>query len=236
MTKLVYLDDSYLFELEALIFEIRETEMGQAVILNQTIFYPQGGGQPADKGIINTGDAAFEVTDTRLDESGIVLHYGEYTTEKTFEKGEGVVIKIEKERRVLNMKLHSAGHLLDCAVMKLGLNLKPTKGYHFAAGSYVEYAGKVESGNELIHEIEVVVNDLIDNDLKVLALDLSNEEAKKQGVWAPEGKPARIVSFAGFPPCGCGGTHVISSKEIGYIKIRKIKHKKGNTKISYSLI
>lgn len=76
MTKLIYLDDTYLFEKEAVIVEIKENERGKAVILNETIFYPQGGGQPADKGEIISGDNIFVVNDVRLDETGTVWHFG----------------------------------------------------------------------------------------------------------------------------------------------------------------
>ena len=146
-------------------------------------------------------------------------------------------MKIDQDKRILNAKLHSAGHLLDCAVTKLGIeNLKPTKGFHFPDGPYVEYEGIVENPAELIPELEKTVNNLIAQDLKTEKTDLSPEEAEKQGVWAPPGKPARIVNFTGFSTCGCGGTHVNSASEIGKITIRKIKSKKGITKIAYSVL
>ena len=236
MTKLNYLNDTYLFESEVVFVEVRENEKGKAVILNETIFYPQGGGQPADYGEIISTNAVFIVTDVRLDEDGTVWHFGEFKNGK-FEKGEKITLKIDKNRRILNAKLHSAGHLLDCAVTKMGIeNLKPTKGFHFPDGPYVEYDGIVENPAELIPELEKIINDLIRQDLKIEKIDLSPEKAKQQGVWAPPGKLARIVNFAGFPTCGCGGTHVNSASEIGKITIRRIKSKKGITKIAYSVL
>ncbi|PIS39583.1 MAG: alanyl-tRNA editing protein AlaX, partial [Candidatus Nealsonbacteria bacterium CG08_land_8_20_14_0_20_38_20] len=114
MTKLNYFDNTYLFESEAIFIEIKENEKGKAVILDATIFYPQGGGQPADKGEIVSGDNIFVVSDVRLDESGTVWHFGEFKTGE-FKQGDKVDLKIDKDRRILNAKLHSAGHLLDCA-------------------------------------------------------------------------------------------------------------------------
>jgi len=235
MTKLNYLNNTYLFESSAVFIEVKENEKGKAVILDETIFYPQGGGQPADKGQIVSDDVIFSVSDVRLDENGIVWHFGEFENGE-FQEGDKLTLEVDKERRIKNTKLHSAGHLLDCAVTKMGIeNLKPTKGFHFPNGPYVEYKGIIENPTDIISKLERIVNELIIEDLQIKKQDLSPEEAKKQGVWAPEGKSARIVNFSGFPSCGCGGTHVNSASEIGKIIIRKIKSKKGVTKIAYSI-
>ena len=235
MTKLNYLDDTYLFESKATFIEIRENEKGEAVILDETIFYPQGGGQPADTGKIILDNIIFSVTDVRLDENGIVWHFGKFQN-GGFNKNDKVILKIDSDRRLINTKLHSAGHLLDCAVIKMGIkNITATKGFHFPNGPSVEYNGTIENSAEIIPELEKIVNELIVKNLQIEKQTLSSDEAKKQGVWAPEGKSARIVNFEGFPNCGCGGTHVKSSSEIGQIIIRKIKSKKGITKISYSV-
>lgn len=236
MTKLNYLDDTYIFESQAIFVEVRENEKGKAVILDETIFYPQGGGQPADKGEIIFGDNIFVVNDVRLDETGTVWHFGEFKNSE-FKQGDKVILKIDKERRILNAKLHSAGHLLDCAVSKMGIeNLKPTKGFHFPDGPYVEYDGTIENPAEIIPVLQKNIDELIEQNLQVERKDLSLEEAQAKGVWAPAGKSARVVNFAGFSICGCGGTHVNTASEIGKITIRKIKSNQGKTKIAYSVM
>jgi Ser-tRNA(Ala) deacylase AlaX len=235
MTNLLYLNDTYLFETEAKFIELRENEKGTAVILDQTIFYPQGGGQPADTGKIISGSNVFTVTDVRLDEQGIVWHFGTFTT-NSFNKGDEVSLQIDKDKRLLNARLHSAGHLLDCAVSKLHIqSLKPTKGFHFPQGPYVEYDGVVEDNQALIPVLEKTINELIEENLHTASEDLSPEEAKTQGIWAPPGKSARVVRFRGYEHCGCGGTHINNASEIGKIQIRKIKSKKGTTRISYAI-
>ena len=55
-------------------------------------------------------------------------------------------------------------------------------------------------------------------------------------IWAPPGKSARVVAFSGFEGCGCGGTHVKNTSEIGKVSIRKIKVKKGVTRIAYAIV
>lgn len=233
MTKLNYLNDTYLFESEAIFLELRENEKGKALILDETIFYPQGGGQPADTGEIISGDNIFTVSDVRLDEMGTVWHFGEFTNGE-FNQGDTVILKIDKDRRILNARLHSAGHLLDCAISKMGIeNLKPSKGFHFPDGPYVEYEGTIEDPAELIPVLQKTLDELINQNLPVERNDLSPEEAQAKEIWAPAGKAARVVNFTGFPICGCGGTHVNAASEIGKVIIKKMKSKQGNTKVAY---
>jgi len=233
MTKLNYLNDTYLFESEAIFVEVKENEKGKAVILDETIFYPQGGGQPADRGEIISGDNIFVVNDVRLDETGTVWHFGDFKNGE-FKQGDKVVLKIDKDRRILNAKLHSAGHLLDCAVSQMGIeNLKPTKGFHFPDGPYVEYDGTIENPAEIMPALQKNIDDLISQNLQVERKDLSPDEAQIKDIWAPAGKSARVVNFAGFSISGCGGTHVNFASEIGKIIIRKIKSNQGKTKIAY---
>lgn len=235
MTKLNYLDDTYLFESEAIFVEIKENEKGNAIILDETIFYHQGGGQPADQGEIILGENIFIVSDVRLDENGIVWHFGEFKNGE-FKQGDKVLLKINKDRRILNAKLHSAGYLLDCAVSKMEIkNLHPTKGFHFFDGPYVEYDGMIENPVEIISVLQKNVDNLIAQNLKVERKNLSPEEAQSKGIYIPTGKFARIINFMGFPICGCGGTHVNSASEIGKITIRKIKSNQGKTKIAYAV-
>lgn len=235
MTKLNYLDDTYLFESKAIFVETKENENGKAIILDETIFYPQGGGQPADKGEIISRDNIFAVIDVKLDKTGTVWHFGEFK-DGEIKQGDKVILKIDKDRRILNTKLHSAGHLLDCAVSKMEIkNLQPTKGFHFPDGPYVEYDGIIENPAEIIPVLQKNINELITQDLQVERKNLSPEEARAKSVWAPMGKSARVINFTGFPICGCGGTHVNSASEIGKITIRKIKSSQGKTKIAYSV-
>lgn len=233
MTKLNYLEDPYLSESEAVIKEVKDTERGKAIILDQTIFYPQGGGQPADKGRIYTEEAVFIVADVRMDEDGTVYHFGEFEKGELSE-GNTVKLQIDIEKRLKNTKLHSAGHLLDAAVEKLGITeIKPVKGFHFPDGPYIEYEGVLENPQDYISKVEKAVNQLIAENIELEKEELSNEEAGKRGIWAPPGKSARIVNFKGYKFCGCGGTHVKSAGEIGRITIRKISSKKGKTRIAY---
>lgn len=235
MTRLLYLSDTYQFQAQAVVQEVAALEDGRtALILDQTIFYPQGGGQPCDTGIVSTKDARFVVTDVRMAPDGIVHHIGSWE-QGTIAPGAPVELAIDKERRIKNAKLHSAGHLIDCAVTELELALKPGKGYHFSQGPYVEYEGEIGDVATLMPALQEKIDELVRHPIAIHAQDLSAEAAREQGIMVPAGKMARLVSFEGFAPCGCGGTHVRNAQEIGRIIIRKIKAKAGVVRISYDV-
>ena len=233
-TELLYLEDTYLFKGTAKFVEMRENERGKAVILDQTIFYPQGGGQPTDTGYIRTDKAAFKVTFVGLDPDGVVWHFGEFEN-GTFSEGEDVSLEIEEDKRKLHARIHSAGHLIDCAVQEMKSNVIPDKGFHFADGPYIEGDGTVEDTETFKSELETKVNEIASKCIPVVKEMLTEEEAKGRGMTAPAGKSVRTIGFEGHKPCGCGGTHVNSSDEVGHITIRKVSSKKGRTKISYAV-
>lgn len=235
MTQLLYLQDTYLFTASTEYISEITDERGLAVILDQTIFYPQGGGQPSDHGTITSDTGVFAVTDVRLREDGTVLHYGHYEF-GSLQPGQSVELGIDGDRRILHARLHSAGHLLDCAVTRAGIpGITPTKGYHFPDGAYVEYDGTLDEPTQYIDPLQSTIADLIAENISTEKEDLSPEEASARGVWAPPGKSARVVAFTGFAGCGCGGTHVRDTAEIGAVTIRKIASKKGKTRIAYEI-
>jgi Ser-tRNA(Ala) deacylase AlaX len=138
MTQLIYLKNQYLYECTGRVLSIETTEKGLAIILDRTVFYPQGGGQPGDSGIIKNENGTYAINNTLFGENGEVWHIVNNSQGKIVD-GEEVVITINKENRIRNSILHSAGHLIDMAVSNAGLNWKPRKGYHFADGCYVDY-------------------------------------------------------------------------------------------------
>jgi len=77
---------------------------------------------------------------------------------------------------------------------------------------------------------------LLQANKQILTDELPYEDALAQGIIAPAGKSARLVAIDGFKPCGCGGTHVHKTSDIGNLIVRKIKSKGGNTRVSYEII
>lgn len=240
-TKLLYLQDTYLYESQATIFSVQEIQdKGISITLDQTIFYPQGGGQPADRGEICTNAGArFIVNDVRLID-GFVNHFGNLLS-GTIKAGEEAKLRIDPARRKLNARLHSAGHLIDATVQSLSLPLSPSKGYHFSDGPYVEYEGEIdaEKREDLRREIEQKVNEFVSSQLVTQIISTNKDNLLAYCPYIPDyinnDKPVRVITMVPKLGCPCGGTHVEKSDEIGQIKLTKLRVKGGQTKISYTL-
>ena len=153
-TKPAFWQDTYLFQGSASVVATGvdlnpkdESEM-PFVVLDATVFHPQGGGQPTDVGTISCGASQFNVTMVRQQPDGIIKHYGTYTENSRFAEGDGVMLAIDGENRIKAAKSHTAGHLLDIAMQRAlapavegGMaedmhaqvkgNMKGLKGYHF---------------------------------------------------------------------------------------------------------
>lgn len=208
------------------------------IILDRTIFYPQGGGQPYDTGTIAGKSGQFQVNEVRFID-GVVHHTGTFT-QGSFNQNDQVELIVDAQRRELHSKLHTAGHLVDLAFTKLGLNLIPSKGYHFPDSPYVEYEGTFKAVQEKLRpQIEEVVNKIIAQNLPIMIKLVSREELEKIcnhiPDYLPTGKPTRVMIVQGYQGIPCGGTHVTSTGNVGYLTIPTIKSKKGNTRISYAL-
>ncbi|KAF6142504.1 hypothetical protein GIB67_039468 [Kingdonia uniflora] len=188
-TRLAYFDDMFNLESKSTLLSHSQGEDGRrALILDATIFHPQGGGQPSDIGFISSVESGFKfvVEDARV-KDGVVFHYGYFASsgdgsDFELEKGRQVFLFVDEERRKLNSRLHSAGHLLDICMQNVGLSyLEPGKGYHFPDGPFVEYKGTV-SKNEMQSkqkELELEANVLISQGGKVCAVILPYEEASE---------------------------------------------------------
>lgn len=238
-TLLKYLENSYLFESEAKVLGVSTNETGKiVVILDQTIFYPQGGGQPYDKGEINTATAKFNVEEVRFEE-GIVKHIGNYIT-GSFVGGDSVKLIVDSSVRMLNCRNHTAGHIIDLAVKNIGEKLTPIKGFHFPHGAYVEYQGLINEENkgEIKQKLEKEVNKIIEDSLPIETRLVSKEELSQLCSyvpdWIPADKPTRIVKVGEYSAHPCGGTHVKNTKEVGPI-VLELKNKSGNTRINYQI-
>ena len=237
-TKLIYLEDSELLNSEATILESTHADGRDVIVLNQTVFYPQGGGQPYDQGTIECATGKFIVEEVRFAD-GVVKHIGKFES-GNFTAGETVKCAVDTERRLLNSRLHAAGHIVDMAVTELKLNWVPGKGYHFPEGPYVEYAGSYDAADKekLKNDIETLCNKFIVEDRKtevrLMDKEKLGEVCKFVPNYIPEGKPARVVMYGDFG-VPCGGTHVGHLGEVRHMTIREIKNKSGNIRVAYDI-
>ncbi len=237
-TKLIYLEDFNLVTSDAKVFEVTEENGKKIVILDQTIFYPQGGGQSYDKGRIEGSSGKFLVEEVRFVD-GIVKHIGAFES-GSFKVGESVKCLVDKSRRTLHSRIHSAGHVVDMAVTDLKLSWVPGKGYHFPEGPYVEFIGSLDGldKEKLKIDIENLCNKFVEENRETKLLFIEKEKMKEVCHFVPdfipEGKPARVVMYGGFG-VPCGGTHVGHLGDICHMTIRKIKAEGANVRVGYDV-
>ncbi|NRB11180.1 MAG: hypothetical protein HRU35_06195 [Rickettsiaceae bacterium] len=237
MTKLLYLENQDLFTTTAKIKHIHSDDRGFYIILDQTLFYPQGGGQPADQGNIKTKNHLFTIYDVRNVNSEI----RHYTTTKTdILNNESAIIEITKARRLLNTRYHSAGHLIASLVEKLSPTMQAVKGHQFPEEAYVEFLEMPDiDPSSFLMQLQKELSRIITSGADVKTLNLDSTTAKKimtnLPYDLPMNKELRICKIAEFDPTPCGGTHVTNLKQIGNLLVIKCKSKKGRTKIFYEV-
>lgn len=216
--------------------ETGEDERGTYVTLDQTVLYPQGGGQPADQGeLIWDGNIAAVKFVGFVD--GHVRHY--FDRNQLPPTGTKVEIRVNELLRRRNCRGHTAGHLVAHVAESLFPRIIATKGYHFADDPHVECANvEPPSDENAIARINEQIAKCINDNMPVTSMILSFDELRQMCPHVPanlpKDKPLRAVQIGDFPPVPCGGTHVKSLSELGPVTVAKIKGKKGNTKISYS--
>lgn len=236
-TKQIYLDDSYLTEMDAEILEVKKEPDGNwRVILDQTVFYPMGGGQPTDQGQIKTPSETYEVYMVMY-KDGEIWHYIKAATPP--QVGEKVHGEINWDRRYKNMRIHSGGHVVDFAMHTLGYSpkpLMPTKGEH-GKKAFIIYQGTVNE--DIKQKLEDRANELVEKDLKFSWLFQPYEELEKEAIYLqpslPTNKPLRTLRLETIGAVADGGTQVHSTKEVSQIVIDDIQTEDGNTIVYYSL-
>ncbi len=234
-TQKMYLDNVYQFELsDAQIVEVLEYENQKALLLDKTIFHPQGGGQPSDIGKITGKDFEMEVVKVKEIE-GKVLHIGNIKGNASI--NELVSLSIDKEKRILCTKIHSAAHIIDTAIINCGYNLIPVKGYHFPEGPYVEYIGNApEDLEKFKQDVELKIKEIIQGNADVKKITLPKNEAIKYTKLAekfPEGTMVRLITYDGSFYNPCSGTHIEKTSEIGNIIIKKVRKEGSNIRVVY---
>ena len=180
----------------------------------------------------------------------VISHVGRFEPAgATFATDSEVECHVDEAKRRLFARLHSAGHLLDVAMAKAGrTDLKPSKGYHFAAGAYVEYIGNVDANDRepLVATLNKNCTELLTQTpaeetvfKKMCSYDEANEHLAKAGgvpPYIPEGASLRVLKLVNDDAgCPCGGTHVQHVSDIQSITVTKIQKKGKNLRVSYGI-
>ena len=209
MTEKLFYKDAYMFNFRANIVSSFEENEQYGVILDQTCFYPEGGGQPADTGWLND----IRVTDVQS-RNGKIIHF----IENNLPAGP-VTGRVDKDRRLDLMQQHGGQHILSQALLQTGNH--QTVSVHFGEHhTTIEIDAPSIAADDLIRA-EGLANKIINCNLPVKIHWVKPEEVHKFNIRKPP--PAvnkvRIVEIDGFDYSACGGTHVAQTGEIGFIKI-----------------
>lgn len=237
MTTPLYLYDSYLKEVDVIILEIvKENDRRWQMVFDQTLFYPIGGGQPTDQGIVCTDNWTGKVT-LALQKEGKIIHYIE--SEQPPSVGTLVREKLDWERRYRHMRLHSGGHIVDFALYLLGYSpsyLTPLKGDH-GKKPVICYQGVIDK--DIREDLEKKANELVLQNHSFSFHLAGHEELETKAIYLqpglPKNKPLRLLTLNGVGSVADGGTQVNSTSEVGKISIPSIETKEGMTYIHYRL-
>lgn len=207
---------------EAVVETLAEGDMG-TIITDKTPFYATKGGQEADRGIIYTDSAAFEVKDVMVLPGELTGHIG-VVTKGQFVSGDKVKLEIDKGLRADTARNHSATHLLQAALRKvLGDHVEQAGSFVNSERLRFDFTHFSSMSREEIWKVEDMVNEKILEALPVTTDVMDIEEAKKTGAMAlfgeKYGKKVRVVSMGDFSRELCGGTHVDNTCRIGSFKI-----------------
>ena len=242
-TRKLYLDDFTLLESHAKVIEATmQDDNILSLILDQTCFYPGGGGQACDLGTINWDSGNLKLTDVSKDEKGIVRHNGELQGDLP-EHGTIARLSVDFDRRMLNSRLHCAGHILDYAVRKAGKDWKSGKSAHYPHMSFVDYDGEfnADEAPDLIERIEAEFSSYVSKGGSVGVKSVPSDEARHYSEYIPQAildkyQNVHLATYPdGFNVC-CGGTHVARLSDVGAVKVTKIKKRDGHIRVSYMLV
>jgi len=230
MTERLYFIDPYLRGFSAQVVGRKEWEYAAtplrpyvAVSLDRTAFYPEGGGQPADRGLLNE----VRVIDVQSDDDGTVWHVLDGSLDDDMVHGE-----VDWPRRFDHMQQHHGQHLLSAAFEEL-FGLK-TVSFHLGPDSAtIDLAG--DPGESELLAVESRTNEIIWEDRPIDARFVTAEELARLPLRKPPAVagPVRVVSVADFDYSACGGTHPLSTGAVGILHLRRRERRGQETRVEF---
>lgn len=216
MTDRIYLEESDRRTFEATV----ERALDDRVVLDRTAFYPEGGGQPADRGTLHAGNETWSVTDVQKKDT--IYHHLDDNTPK---EGTTVRGELDWERRYGHMRHHTAQHLLSAVVLE-EYDAETTGNQVYADHARLDCAYDRFSETELA-DIEARLNEYVDDDLAVEWYELDRETAGAEldtdrtriDLLPDSITEVRIVEIDGVDRTACAGTHVRSTGELGEVTV-----------------
>ncbi len=224
MTRLLYYLDSSIREFEGTVLHSRERDGAEWVELDQTAFYPGGGGQPPDRGRLG----AAGVSDVS-EEDGIVWH----RTDETLAPGARVKGTIDWARRFDHMQQHTGQHILSQAFIEVAS--AETRSFHLGEEEVSIDVAHPGPDPDLLRRVEDRANEVVWEDREILVHEVPRADVGRfplRKLPAVEGN-VRVVEVRGFDWSACGGTHVGRSGQIGVVTLLSTEKYKGGTRVAF---
>ncbi|MFA5410518.1 MAG: alanine--tRNA ligase [Candidatus Omnitrophota bacterium] len=204
--------------------EVKKASSGEEVtiILDQSVFYPESGGQVGDSGEFIKGKNIFAVADTKKAEK-VILHTGR-AKQGSFKKNDIVSVKIDYQRRMNIARHHTATHLLQAALRKvLGPHVRQQGSLVMPERLRFDFTHFKDISDEELARIEELVNSYILDNFPLEKKQMNLAQAKKTGALAffaeKYADKVRVVSIGDFSRELCAGTHLETTAQIGLFKI-----------------
>ena len=222
MKETLYYKDNYKTDFESVVVECIEDNGVYKIVLENTAFYPEGGGQKADIGKIN----GILVKDVQIKDD-IIYH----TLEKPIAVGETVIGKVDFESRFSNMQHHTAEHIVSGLVCKE--YTAENVGFHMGQDA-VTMDFNVILTKEQIEKIEQKANEAVFQNIEIKINNYTKEQVKDMQYRSKKELEGiiRIVEIPGYDICACCGLHVEKTGEIGMIKLLSVEKYKSGCRVS----
>lgn len=216
----IYETNGLIMEFEAVVISCKEISEGKhALILDKTAFFPEGGGQDRDEGFIENS----EVTDLFRDTDGNIVHI----VDASYQEGDEVACRLDKELRLSRMQNHSAEHIISGLIHnRFGYD---NVGFHMSKKEVtLDVSGPISM--EELAAIEKEANEIVYRDLPIVISFPTEDEAKnidyRSKLEIVDG--LRLVTIEGVDTCACCAPHVATTGQIGAIKIlAAMPHRQG---------
>lgn len=223
------------FEIPNGSFTIAEHAGKTAIVLERTLFYPEGGGQLGDTGSLVIGGREIAIVDTQITDAGSILHVLETALPPDVQPSSANITGvIDMDRRRDHMAQHTAQHALSRALADIAK--AETVSARLGSSSCTIDADKPGISDGDLHKVEDLVNGLIHSDVEVRAHypdadALAKMPLRKQPTKG--GETVRIIEIAEFDLTPCGGTHCTRTGQIGQARIVGVEKYKGMLRISF---
>ena len=226
-TERLYFSNSNLLEFSAVVIGVIPSERGDQIVLDQTAFYPTGGGQPNDTGNLNGA----EVMDVFEDEAGTIFHL--VADASGFSNGQRIDGIVAPARRLDHLQQHSGQHILSQAfIQACGAE---TRSFHLGAVTSTIDIDLPSPTEDHMRAAEEIANSVIFED-RPMRIHLVNEEEAARLPLRKESAvqgAIRVIEVENFDWSPCGGTHAARTGQIGLIAIRSFERAKKMTRVEF---